>query len=634
MLSFLLFQFDPSKLVPPFLTQPLDRFPAILSLVYLIGVGFVVFLLIATVFFTKGKKASTIPENLPEEVRKKLGATSTNRGLWIVRTAYVMLALTVFGFHTYWSLYAAENDARFQKLSERDIRAKRSSASSLRGWILDRSGDLNNSFAYWKIVKNQDAKGKIDEDLAREYPLDREMAHLLGTERGSAGLERTLFQSREDPTPEALDVALQLRLKKDESKDVKLTIDKDLQKFAFEQLKDKRGAVVVLNPQTGDLLAMVSNPTFSLLDARDLEKWRQMESNLKDKPMLSRALREYYVPGSTFKTFTMTSAFRAGKENSIFTSSPEGFIPFKGSRGITDANGGCEGPYGCVDLNISQAFEESSNQYFSQMAVSLGKERLSETARLFGISPVDSPEQAVRADFLPDIWNTSNNTVKGALAPRQSTIVTGKDISNYDVGLEGMGQGYAGQMTPFQMALVASAVGNMEGKLMKPKVEADIAPQMFSQVVSPQQAASIRDIMALVTEGSGGTATRVFGEVRGVGIRTGGKTGSAEKLAPVFDEKTGKPKTTTAKRKDKNGNWVEYQKPVMYERGDSWFIAIAPLERPTLAIAVVIEGGGMGATIGAPIASKMILKARELGLCGEKPKVVVPKNPAKAKKPK
>ena len=169
---------------------------------------------------------------------------------------------------------------------------------------------------------------------------------------------------------------------------------------------------------------------------------------------------------------------------------------------------------------------------------------------------------------------------------------------------------------------------------MKPRIELDIQPQMFSQVLSPQQAAQMREIMGQVTEGGGGTGTRVFAPIRAEGIRTGGKTGTAEKQAPEYDEKTGKLKTVKKKRRNEKGELVEYNAPVMYERTDSWYISIAPLERPQLAIAVVVEGGGYGATIAAPIAARVILKARDLGLLGEqyKPKPPVQKAPPPTRK--
>jgi penicillin-binding protein 2 len=192
-------------------------------------------------------------------------------------------------------------------------------------------------------------------------------------------------------------------------------------------------------------------------------------------------------------------------------------------------------------------------------------------------------------------------------------------------------------MTPFQMALVVSAGANLNGNLMKPRIELSQPPQAFSQVLTPQQAAQVRQIMGTVTEGTGGTGTRVFAEIRAQGIRTGGKTGTAEKKAPVYDEKTGKLKTYTVKDKDKNGKVIEKVLPQLYDRTDSWYVSIAPLENPQLAIAVVVEGGGFGATIAAPIAARVILKARELGLLGDeyKPKNQVPNAPAapNARKP-
>jgi cell division protein FtsI/penicillin-binding protein 2 len=230
--------------------------------------------------------------------------------------------------------------------------------------------------------------------------------------------------------------------------------------------------------------------------------------------------------------------------------------------------------------------------------------------------------------FFPQILNTSNQAIANSIAPQQSAIVVGKDISLYDLGLEGMGQGYAGEMTPLQMALIASAAGNMEGKLMKPRIEADQPPQAFSQVLSPQMAATVREIMSTVVEEPGGTGTVIAAKLAGTGIRAGGKTGTAEKQAPLYDEKTGKLKTEKRKRKNEKGQWVEYEVPLMYERTDSWFITIAPLERPQVAIAVVVEGGGFGARTAAPIAASVILKARELGLLGDQYAPKAPTKPA------
>ncbi len=614
----LILQFDWNKLRPEnlFGQQVLERTPAGLSLIYMAGIALLLFLLLLS-FIRNLRPKFAFEEGIPKEVKRRLSLTTTNRSLRIWQFVFVALTFTVFGFHVYWTIFAERDNERFQALSTRDLRTRRSASTALRGWMLDRSGTLANSLAYYKKDK--------DGNIVRSYALDKEMAHLMGTELSTPGLDRTLYSPKVDPMPEAWEVLTWIKKPEDTQNDVKITIDRDLQAYLAQQLQGKKGAVVVLNPQTGDVLAMYSNPSFALSEADNMDELHKLERDKMNKPLLSRATREYYVPGSTFKTFTMLSAFRAGRQDTILTSSPTGYIAFKGSRPILDANGGCEPPYGCIPLNIAQSYEASSNQYFAQLSVELGKERMRDTAGILGIKAVDTPKEAVQAGYFPDIWNTSNKRVANAMAPQQSTIVTGKGISNYDVGLEGMGQGYAGQMTPFQMALIVAAPANMEGKLMKPKIELDQPPQMFSQVLTPQQANAFREIMALVTEGSGGTATRVFGGVRSAGIRVGGKTGTAEKQAPVYDA-SGKLKTVKKKRKDKDGKIIQYDAPVMYERTDSWFVAIAPLERPQLAIAVVVESGGFGAKTAAPIVANVIMKARDLGLLGEqyKPKAKLP----------
>lgn len=611
--------------------QILERTPAGLTIAYVIGVGILLGFLVITFIENIRRPKFRFESALPPEVTKRSTQAVANRSLMVWHVVFVMLAVTVFGFQVYWTYFADESNEQFQALSYKDLRNRRANSANLRGWMLDRSGNLGAALAYYKLDK--------DGDITRGFALEKEMAHLLGTERGTPGLERTLYKKKNDPMPEAWEILTKIKKPQEEQKDVRVTLDRDLQAYLAQQLSGKTGAIVVLDPQTGDVLAMYSNPSYSLSEAQDLDGYLKLEGNKREKPLLNRATREFYVPGSTFKTFTTISAFRAGKQNAVFSSFAEGFKPIRGSRPIVDATqklqpdgtvvGACDG--GCQEKDITFAYKVSSNQYFAQLAIELGRERLSETANLLGIAPVESPDDALLSKFFPNIWNTSDPNIASALAPAQSTIVTGKAISLYDLGLEGMGQGFAGQMTPFQMALIASIPGNLEGKLMKPRIEADQPPQMFSQVLSPQQAAAVRSIMSTVTEEPGGTGTVISAKLAGTGIRTGGKTGTAEKLAPLYDEKTGKLKTVTKKRKNEKGEWVEYQSPMMYERTDSWFITIAPLERPRVAIAVVVEGGGFGARTAAPIAANVILKARDLGLLGDqyKPRVPVQKPPAK-----
>ena len=606
--------------------QVLERTPAGLTILYIIGVGILIGFLVITFLENIRRPKFKFELDLPLSVVRRSTQTVANRSLRVWHAVFVILAIAVFGFQVYWVYFADDSNVQFQAVSYKDLRNRRANAANLRGWMLDRTGNLGAALAYYKVDK--------DGDVSRAFALEKEMAHLLGTERGTPGLERTLYKKNADPMPEAWEILTKIKKPQDEQKDVRVTIDRDLQAFLAQQLSGKAGAIVVLNPQTGDVLGMYSNPSYSLAEAQELEGYLKLEGNKREKPLLNRATREFYVPGSTFKTFTMISAFRAGKQNSVFPSYADGFKPTRGSRPIVDATqklqpdgtvtGVCDG--GCQEKDITFAYKVSSNQYFAQLAIELGRERIGETANLFGIGAVNTPDDALLSRFFPNIWNTSNPNIASALAPSQSTIVTGKSISLFDLALEGMGQGFAGQMTPFQMALIASVPGNMEGKLMKPRIEADQPPQMFSQVLSPQQAAVIRGIMSTVTEEPGGTGTVISAKLAGTGIRTGGKTGTAEKLALLYDEKTGKLKTIKKKRKNAAGELVEYDAPVMYERTDSWFITIAPLERPQVAIAVVVEGGGFGARTAAPIAANVILKARELGLLGDQYK---PRTPAK-----
>jgi hypothetical protein len=606
--------------------QVLERTPAGLSLVYMSALIFLILLLLLS-FIRNRRVKFAFEQNLPKEVRRKLSSTGTNRSLRLWQVAFVLLASGVYGLHVYWAVFAEKDNQRFQELSSRDLRYRRSTSSQLRGWMFDRSGKLDKAIAYYK----KSANGTID----RVFGVDREMSYFLGTELGSPGLERTLYKHAADPMPEAWDVLTKVKKPEDEQKDVRITIDRELQAYLAQlleaQLKiGRKGAIVVLNPQTGDVLGMYSTPSFLMSQVKTEDDIAKLERDKRDEPLLSRATRQFYVPGSTFKTFTMITAYRAGKDRTMFPSYPQGYFPVKDMRPIVDAtqhynaeaktvSGGCDG--GCEEKDIRKAYTVSSNQYFGQMAVALGRQRMKETALAVGIAAVETPKETGTQGYFPDIWNVSNRRIAEALAPAHSNIVTGESINLFDLATEGYGQGYAAQMTPFQMALIASIPANMNGNLMKPKIEADLPPQPFAQVVAPQQAAYMRETMAGVTNEPGGTATAVFASMRD--IRVGGKTGTAEKTGVPDFNADGTRKTVKARRKV-GGEWVEYQKPVTHKRTDSWFICIAPLgsetspEAPQLAIAVVIEGGGFGAKTAAPIAIQVIKKAKELGLLGDK----------------
>lgn len=603
-LLLLLFQTpSPSPLATPHVPE---RTPALFTLIYVGGFGFVILLLLLGLVRSRRQVGPAIPTDLPKEVRKRLGSTSTNRGLRALRWLFVLLAFAMVGFHIYWAHYAVEQNQKFQELSYKDLRARRLSESTLRGWIFDRSGRVDQPLAYYK----RDSSGNIQ----REYPMDKAMAHIFGSDRGDPGLERALFGVQSGVLPEALEIVKGKDIEFKGNQDVRLTIDRSLQQAAMDQLKGKHGAVVVLNPQTGDVLAMYSEPSYSLEEVDDEKTWIRLEANDRDKPLVSRVLGTYYIPGSTFKTVTMTAAFLAGEQDTEFTCSGGGYYAAPGAPPIFD-DGGAGEVHGRI--KIDQAYEVSCNQYFAQMGVKLGADRLKRAAQLLGIGAYDTPSEALRGRKQPEIWDASTDAVKRALAPREATIVTGKQVTKYDLALMGYGQGYAGQMTPLQMVLAAAAIGNVEGKLMKPRIEYNVAPQPFNQVMTAQTAARMRAIMGLVTGGPSGTARGVFAPVKAAGITSGGKTGTAQKVVPVYDPKTGEPKTQHKIERDNKGNVIrEYDEVIMDHdnpRIDAWFLCIAPLEKPQLAMAVIVEGGGYGSKSAAPIAAALVLKAKDLG---------------------
>ena len=587
-----------------------EKFPAWLTLIFLIGIAFIALLLLIGLvrgWFSRKGGAGQIFANLSADIRRRLGASATNRGLRVWRWLFVLIALTMFGFHVYWANYARERNPKFQEMSYKDLRNRRLSESTLRGWIYDRKG---RPLAYYK----KDSSGQI----VREYPMDDPFAHLFGADRGDPGLERALFGTESGAVPEVMQIIKGETVEQKLNKDYTLTIDKDLQQAVVDQLKGNPGAVVIFNPQTGEVLAMYSNPAYSLKQVQDEATWIRLDKDRKQKPLLNRAANEYYVPGSTFKTVMMYAAFRNGMQNARYNTSGM-FSPAGCDKTITDDGGGC---HACGNIGIDVAFQQSSNIYFSWLGTQLGGEKIQETAKLLGMGAYDSLSGDGQGRRQPEIWNASSRAVQNAIAPTESWLKAGKKSTRCELMYEGYGQGYASQMTPFQMALVVSAGANMEGKLMKPKIELDRPNEMFSQVLTPAQAQTVRGIMHLVTEG--GTANSVMAPVKAAGIKSGGKTGTAQKAVPVIDPKTGEPQRRLVSERDFRGNIVrQYYEIVMHDklRSDAWYLSFAPLEKPVIAMAVLLEGPGPGISFyggknAGPIAAQLILKAKSLGYFG------------------
>src|SRR5437879_36758 len=264
-------------------TSP-EKLPAWLTLIFLTGIALVVLLLLISVirsWLTRSGGAANVLMNLPREISKRLGSHATNRGLRVWRWLFVLVVLAVFGFHVYWARYAAEQNPKFKELSYKDLRNRRLSESTLRGWIYDRKG---RPLAYYK----QDSNGEID----REYPMDSQFAHLFGSDRGEPGLERALFGTESGVVPEVWQIIKGQTVEQKLNKDYTLTIDKDSPQAVVDQLKGNHGAVIILNPQTGDVLAMYSNPSYSLKETEDEASWIKLDNDKKEKPLLNRATRE------------------------------------------------------------------------------------------------------------------------------------------------------------------------------------------------------------------------------------------------------------------------------------------------------------------------------------------------------
>jgi len=343
-----------------------EKLPAWLTLIYFLGIALVGLLLLASIirtWITRKPAAPTAPANLPKDLRKRLGATTTNRGLRAWRWLFAFAAIFIFGFHVYWARYAVEQNPKFQELSYKDLRNRRLSESTLRGWIYDRKG---RPLAYYR--KNN--QGDID----REYPMDAALAHIFGSDRGEPGLERALFGTESGAVPEVWQIIKGQTVEQKLNKDYTLTIDQDLQQAVVDQLKGNHGAVVMFNPQTGEVLAMYSNPSYSLKQVQDDEtSWIRLNNDRKERPLLNRAINEYYVPGSTFKTLMMYAAFRNGMQNTRLTTTG-GFTPQGCGRTITDDNGGCEacGNIGIDQIDISGIYAGYSGPTSGYLSIGLG----------------------------------------------------------------------------------------------------------------------------------------------------------------------------------------------------------------------------------------------------------------------
>lgn len=559
-------------------------------------------LILGAIFLSIWRYRSQTENNAatPDDFGPKL----TSARLHYVRWAFALMVVAAFGFHVYWSLFAAgpirENEDFSQLKNTRDQRLRREGEITLRGWVFDRHHDHKRTLAKYRYLN-----GKI----IRDYPLGRAASHLIGYTgllRGDAMMERALLgQVVKEPEIKWYERLFGLKNKSqmmDAGRDITLTVDYDLQREAAALLEGKRGAAVMLNPQTGEILALASAPTFDPGDIENDITWQQISRDVKNRPLLNRALHEYYLPGSTLKTVTAAAAIESRIENKTFFCQGAGWTPPGSSRPIRDDEGEAHG-----NIRLADAFAVSCNQYFAQLgSMEVERERMGQAAERFGLKVFSTGEASIGPGQLHHAWNSENKVLIDIFAPLISTFVSSNKISKYDLGLESIGQGYV-QLTPLQMAMVAAACANEQGRVMKPTLEMNRAPVQLSEAMTPQTAASMRQLMAGVVER--GTARGAVGSIVNGRFTVGGKTGTAQREVPVIDPRTEKPVTYV----DSRGR----ERIRRENRIDSWFIGFAPVDKPKVAFAVVVESGGYGARTSAPIAAKLLVKAGELKLLGE-----------------
>lgn len=359
---------------------------------------------------------------------------------------------------------------------------------------------------------------------------------------------------------------------------VHLTIDLELQAAMEEAMRDKSGSVVALDPETGEVLGLVSNPAYDPnLFATGIESavWRNLISD-PETPLLNRVTQGVYPAGSTFKIVTALAALQEG----LITPQTRYFCP--GYLNVYGTMRRCHkaGGHGMVDLR--QAIAGSCNVYFYHVGVNLQIDRIAKYANLLGLgkaSGIDLPNE--KEGLIPSVeWKRQNSG--HPWYPGETVSVA-------------IGQGQV-LVTPLQMARVAAAIAN-GGRLVKPHLlksvsgVPDAAPpiERVDLGLKPNVVQAVREgMISVVEEGTGRRAKLA-------GITVGGKTGSSQ--------------VVTHARLEANKNQRDIQP-------HGWFMCFAPAENPKIAMAVLVEHGRSGSESAVPVAARILSKYFKVPLPG------------------
>ncbi|CAA2100663.1 penicillin-binding protein 2 [Variovorax paradoxus] len=359
---------------------------------------------------------------------------------------------------------------------------------------------------------------------------------------------------------------------------VMLSLDIKLQKLVEDMYGDRRGALVAIDPKTGEILAFVSKPTFDpnlFVEGIDNESWAALTESL-DKPLLNRALRGTYPPGSTYKPFMALAALQTGKRGPNVVVNDPGYFNFGGHR-----FGSPEGNLGGVDMRRS--IQLSSNIYYYSLANEMGVDLIHDFMKPLGFGQITGIDLGgeVRGVLPSTEWK--RNTYK---RPEQKKWYAGETISL------GIGQGY-NNFTMLQLAQATSIVAD-GGIKHKPHLVLATRNTVSGQVVPlPQPPAENLGFSAanisVIREGltsvvTSGTARSVFA---GASYQAAGKTGTAQAV-------------TQAQNTKYNARALEE-----HQRDHALFMAFAPVNDPKIAVAVIVENAGWGAGAAAPIARRV-----------------------------
>ena len=355
-----------------------------------------------------------------------------------------------------------------------------------------------------------------------------------------------------------------------------LSVDIDLQKVVEQAFGDRRGALIAIEPKTGDVLAFVSMPTFDpnlFVDGIDPKNWDEL-NNDPDKPLLNRALRGTYPIGSTYKPFLALAALESGKRRTDTVIHDGGTFLF-GNRVFRDSN---KVPLGAVDMHRS--IVKSSDVYYYQLANDLGVDAIHDFMKPWGFGQITGIDvEGEQTGILPSTaWK--ERRFKQKWYPGETISI-------------GIGQGY-NAFTLLQLAHATASLAN-DGVVMKPHLVKEVEDlhtgekrltvpkESYRIPVKQEHMKFVRD--AMVDVNVSGTGRVAF---QGAPYKVGGKTGTAQVVGIKQGEKYNEARV--AER----------------HRDHSLFIAFAPAEDPKIAIAVLVENGGFGARAAAPIARAAI----------------------------